>query len=252
MAVHCERDDAVVVVTLDRPGRRNALTAEMCEQLHEVLRAVAATDARVVVLRGAGDDFCVGADLGPDGGPVDATLERLGPVYHSATLLHTMPQVTIAAVDGGCAGGAMGWACACDFRFATPRARFATAFLKVGVAGDMGLAWSLPRVVGWARARELLFFGEKLTGDDALRLGLVTRLFSPGQLHDEVMALAELLAGRRPFALRMMKANVVAAETLGLADYIEIESARHIHLTGGRSVKERLEASRTASDGRES
>ena len=205
----------------------------------------------MLVLRGAGDDFCVGADLGPDGGAVDATLERLGPVYHSATLLHTMPQVTIAAVDGGCAGGAMGWACACDFRFATPRARFATAFLKVGVSGDMGLVWSLPRVVGGARARELLFFGEKLTGDDALRLGLVTRLFPPEQLHDEVMTLAAELGGRRPFALRMMKANVVSAETLDLADYIEVESARHIHLTGGRSVKESLEASRSAPDGRE-
>lgn len=242
MHVRCEHTGPVAVVTLDRPERRNALTAQMCVELLDTLRAVAVSDARVLVLRGAGDDFCVGADLAPAGTAVDATLERLGPVYHSATLLHTMPQVTIAAIDGGCAGGAMGWACACDVRVATPRARFATAFLKVGVAGDMGLPWSLLRVVGGAQARELLFFGEKLTGEDALRIGLVTRLFPPERLHDEVGALASELAGRRPFALRMLKANVLASETLALADYIELESARHANVTGGRSVREHLEA----------
>jgi 2-(1,2-epoxy-1,2-dihydrophenyl)acetyl-CoA isomerase len=242
MQVRREHADGVAIVTLDRPERRNALTAQMCEELLDTLRAVAVSDARVLVMRGAGDDFCVGADLAPSSAPIEATLERLGPVYHSATLLHTMPQVTIAAIDGGCAGGALGWACACDLRFATPRARFATAFLKVGVAGDMGLPWSLTRVVGGARARELLFFGDKLSGDDALRLGLVTRLFPPERLHDETMTLARELAGRRPFALRMLKANVLAAETLALADYIELESARHAGVTGGRSVREHLEA----------
>lgn len=225
-----ERRGAIAVVTLNRPARRNGVTVEMCAQLYEDLRRLAAEDASVLVLRGAGDDFSVGADLG---GSRDAsgfpTLEQLGEVYHAATLLHTMPQVTIAAIDGGCAGAALGWAAACDFRFASDRARFSTAFLKLGISGDMGLAWSLARIVGGARARELLFFPEKIMAQQALEIGLVTRLFGADMLHDKVIALAEVLASRNPFALRMMKANCVSAETLNIQEFIEIESARHLH-----------------------
>lgn len=225
-----ERRGAIAVVTLNRPDRRNGVTVAMCEQLFESLRALAAEDAGVIVLRGAGSDFSVGADLG---GARDAqgfpTLEQLGPLYHAATLLHTMPQVTIAAIDGGCAGAALGWACACDFRFASDRARFSTAFLKLGISGDMGLAWSLSRIVGGARARELLFYPEKITAEQALEFGLVTRLFAAKVLQDSVMALAEELAGRNPFALRMMKANFVSADSPDFQAFVEIESARHLH-----------------------
>jgi 2-(1,2-epoxy-1,2-dihydrophenyl)acetyl-CoA isomerase len=143
-------------------------------------------------------------------------LVRLGPAYHASTLLHAMPQVTIPAIDGGCAGAAMGWACACDFRFAAERAKFATGFLKVGVAGDMGLIWSLSRVVGPARARELLFFGEKFTARQALEFGLVTRVFGNDSLHDDALLLAEELVQRNPFAMRTMKANFVSAEVMDL------------------------------------
>jgi 2-(1,2-epoxy-1,2-dihydrophenyl)acetyl-CoA isomerase len=241
-SVLVEQRDAVSIVTLSRPGRRNGVTMEMCEELHEALRPLPASDARVVVLRGAGDDFSVGADLTGSGSSSPPTLEQLGPVYHASTLLHTMPQLTIAAIDGGCAGAAMGWACACDFRFASDRARFATGFLKVGVSGDMGLVWSLVRIVGAARARELLFFPEKLTARDALAYGLVTRLFPAATLHDEVLRLAEELAGHHPFPLRMMKANVLSAERMDIEEYIEVESARHLHVTASPSLREGLQA----------
>jgi 2-(1,2-epoxy-1,2-dihydrophenyl)acetyl-CoA isomerase len=241
-SVLVEQQGGVTIVTLSRPGRRNGVTMEMCEELYEALRPLPAGDSRVVVLRGAGDDFSVGADLTggePSGAP---TLERLGPVYHASTLLHNMPQVTIAAIDGGCAGAAMGWACACDFRFASERAKFATGFLKVGVSGDMGLVWTLVRLVGAARARELLFFPEKLTAQDALGFGLVTRLFGADALHEEVLALADGLASLHPFPLRMMKANVLSAERLDLEEYIEVESARHLHVTGSQSFREGIES----------
>jgi 2-(1,2-epoxy-1,2-dihydrophenyl)acetyl-CoA isomerase len=93
----------------------------------------------------------------------------------------------------------------------------------------MGLAWSLSRIVGGARARELLFFPDKIDARQALEFGLVTRLFDPESLHDNVMALAKELAGRSPFALRMMKANFVSAEMLNIQEFIEVESARHMH-----------------------
>ncbi|MGB8366716.1 MAG: enoyl-CoA hydratase/isomerase family protein [Rhizomicrobium sp.] len=235
-SVQVERRGAIAIVTLDRPGRRNGVTVAMCEQLHHSLLALASEDARVIVLRGAGNDFSVGADLGAPRETAEfPTLAKLGPVFHAATLLHTMPQVTIAAIDGGCAGASMGWACACDFRFASDRAKFSTGFLKLGVSGDMGLAWSLSRVVGGARARELLLFPDKITAKEALEFGLATRLFPADTLHQSVISLAEELVGRNPFALRMMKANLISAETVGFQDYIEIESARHLHTMAGSS-----------------
>lgn len=247
--VLAERRGAIAVVTLNRPERRNGITVPLCRAFYRVIQDVAASDARVVVLRGAGNDFCVGADIAGGGqesgdgqksaeGP--PTLERIGRIHHAATLLHTMPQVTIAAIDGGCAGAGLGWASACDFRFATPEARFNTAFLSVGVSSDMGPPWFLARIVGGARARELLFFPAKLTGEEALRIDLVTRLFPRERLHHEVLALAEELAAREPFALRMMKANVLSAEELAIGEFIEVETARQIHTTSRPDLAARM------------
>ncbi|HEX8057982.1 MAG TPA: enoyl-CoA hydratase/isomerase family protein [Novosphingobium sp.] len=237
-----ERRDAVTVITLNRPERRNGITVELCHELYRVVQEVAASDARVVVLRGAGNDFCVGADIGggEGGRSSPVTAEQLGRVHHAATVLHTMPQVTIAAIDGGCAGAGLGWATACDFRFATPEARFNTAFLSVGVSSDMGPPWFLGRIIGGARARELLFFPAKLTGEEALKIDLVTRLFPRETLHEEVLALAEDLARREPFALRMMKANVLSAEELAIGDFIDVETARQLHTTNRPDLAARM------------
>ncbi len=236
-----ERSDALAVITLNRPERRNGLTVEMCEAVYDAACSVAASDAQIVILRGAGDDFCVGADIaGQTGDGPPPGLEELGSIHHAATVLHTMPQVTIAAVDGGCAGAGMGYAAACDFRFATPEARFSTAFLNVGVSGDMGLAWSLTRILGGARARELLFFPEKFDGARALELGLVTRLFSRDALHEEVEALARQLCAREPLALRMMKANCLSAEGLDIREFVDVETARHLHCTNRPDMSARM------------
>lgn len=231
-SVLVERRDALTIITLNRPERRNGLTVAMCAAIHEVLSEIAKSDARVVILRGAGSDFCVGADIGgKTGEDPPPGLAELGQLHHAASLLHAMPQITIAAIDGGCAGAGLGYAAACDFRFATPQARFSTAFLNVGVSGDMGLAWSLMRIVGPARARELLFFPEKFDGARALELGLVTRLFPRQSLHAEVVALAGQLCGRDPLALRLMKANCLSAERLDMREFVEVETARHLHCT---------------------
>jgi len=227
-----ERLGPISRITLNRPERRNGLTVEMCARFYETVEEVAASDARVLIVAGAGRDFSVGADVhaGPSGMPPPSG-EALGPIHHAASLLHTMHAVTIAAIDGGCAGAGLGYALACDLRFATPRARFSTAFITVGVSGDMGLGWSLDRLVGPARARELLFFSPKFGGEDALRMGLVTRLHAPEVLHVETMAAAETLCARDWLALRHMKANCVSAEMLDIADYVTIETRRHLECT---------------------
>lgn len=237
------RDGAIATITFNRPDRRNGVTVELCTALYDATREVAASDARVVVLRGAGDHFCVGADLtGSSAKGTPYTLEDLGLIHHSATLLHTMPQVTIAAIDGGCAGAGMGWAAACDLRFASDAVRFNTAFLAVGVPGDMGLAWSLNRVLGGARARELLLMPERFGADDALAIGLVSKIFPQADLHDQVGAIARQMAAREPFALRMMKANILSAESLSLAEFIDVETARQVAATSRPDIAERMAA----------
>lgn len=228
-----ERRDAIALVTLNRPERRNGVTLPMCEAFYATLEEIAESDARLLVLRGAGDDFCVGADVKGSGEGERSQPREDEPAefYHSTTLLHTMPQVTLAAIDGGCAGAGMGWAMACDLRFATPRARFSTAFLNVGVSGDMGLAWTLHHLVGGGKARELMFLPERFGGEEALSMGLVNRLFAPDELHSAVLALAEQLASRDALALRLMKANALSAEQLPIGEYIAVESARHLQTT---------------------
>ena len=235
-----DRDGAIATVTLSRPGRRNGVTVGMCVDLHRAVRDLSASDASVVILRGAGTDFSVGADLTSAHDEARPSYGALAEVYHASTMLHAMPQVTIAAIDGDCAGAAMGWAAACDFRFATAEARFNTAFLNIGLSGDMGMPWTLTRLLGGAQARELLLAPAKLTGEDALRLGLVTRLFPREALHDETRQLAERLAAYDALALRTMKANLLSAERMDFHEYMELESARHLHLAADADLAGRF------------
>lgn len=226
-----EREGALAVLTLNRPARRNGVTVEMCTAVYDAVREIAASDARVLVVRGAGDDFCVGADIGGGGGAPAPGAEELGDIHQASAVLHEMPQVTIAVIDGGCAGAGLGWAAACDLRWASTRARFSTAFLNVCVSGDMGAAWSLTRLLGAARAREWLYFAEKHDAHAALAQGFVTRLFEPEDLHERSLELARGLCARDPLALRLMKANCLSAQELSLPDFIRLETERHLQTT---------------------
>ena len=241
-----ENRDGVTIVSLNRPERRNGLSAGLCNALYASLQEIAETSAKVLVLRGAGRDFCVGADLSAaaaseTGGAPPA---RISKAYAIPALLHTMPQVTIASIDGGCAGAGLGWAGACDMRFAATRARFATGFIKVGASGDMGLAWSLMRLVGSARARELLYFSDKFDAAQALDWGLVTRIFDESALFGATLDAARTLAGFPDEALRAMKANILSAEDLAFHSYVEVETARHLHLASGPALREGFAAFR--------
>jgi len=239
-------DGPIAQISFNRPARRNALSPDLLVSFRDHLADVAASDARVLILRGEGQDFCVGADM-YDGAEVENPFgyDELMSFYRTGTVLHEMPAVTIAAIDGGCAGPGMAWAAACDFRFATRRAVFNTAFLTVGVAGEMGLAWSLSRVLGSGRARELLFFPEKMNATKAEQIGFLTRTFDDGDsLYAGAMEAARQLIARDPSSLKIAKANVLAAENLSLRDFVEVESGRHILLA---SREARTQASRAFS-----
>ena len=232
--IRVERREAIATVVLNRPAKRNSIGGAMMVELYEALRAIAADGAvRVVVLRGQGADFCPGADVKHYGGagaaparPAWSTTRE----FNVAVLLHEMPAVTIAAISGACAGAGFGWACACDLRIASETAKFNTAFLDVGVGGDMGGPWTLPRILGAAKARELYFLPGKFDAAEARRIGLVSRVTAAAGFDAEVTALADRLARAAPLALTSMKANFLAAEKMGFADYIGLESEKHMRL----------------------
>jgi 2-(1,2-epoxy-1,2-dihydrophenyl)acetyl-CoA isomerase len=235
------RDGASATLTLNRPESRNGVTAVMMDELYRVLCAAAKDESlKVLVLRGAGRDFCPGADVkayaGGSGGRT--AMEA----FNVAVLLHEMPAVTIAAIKGACAGAGLGWAAACDFRYADESARFNTAFLNVGLAGDMGGPWTLSRILGGAKARELYMLAEKFDAAEALRIGLITRQFAAGTFEADLAALVERLKDAAPLALRTLKANFIAAEQMGFSEFVAFEAQRHSALFASRDTQEAFAA----------
>ena len=229
---------------LNRPHARNGMTNRMVREAHAALTDVAANaDVRVLVLTGAGQSFCPGADLNSVGKPTSDPNEYAEAMHFQVpVLLHTMPQLTVAAVNGACAGAGFGWACGCDLRVASESAMFNTAFLNVAVAGDMGLPWSLPRLVGASKARELSFLSEKFSAKEAQRIGLVARVFSDETFAEEAHALVEELLDRSPTALKMMKAHYLAAESMPMDSYVALETERHLDIASGEHAREAFRA----------
>jgi 2-(1,2-epoxy-1,2-dihydrophenyl)acetyl-CoA isomerase len=150
--------------------------------------------------------------------------------FQIPVMLHEMPAVTIAAISGACAGAGFGWACACDLRIASETARFNSAFLDVGVAGDMGGPWTLPRILGAAKARELYFLPGKFDAAEALRIGLVSKVSAVEAFESDITALTA------------MKANFLAAERMGFSDYIALESEKHVRLFQSEDTTEAFRA----------
>jgi 2-(1,2-epoxy-1,2-dihydrophenyl)acetyl-CoA isomerase len=241
--VRLTKAGAVATVAIDRPDARNSLTRGTGLELHDALSRVASDpDVRVVVFRGVGQDFCCGADLKAADAPAGETPSAAFDTYQVTVLLHEMRPLTLAAVRGGCAGAGFGWACACDLRVADTSAVFNTAFLDVGVAGDMGVPWSLPRIVGAGRARDLAFFPRKLGAVEASEIGLVNRLWAAEQFEAELVGLVERLSAAAPLALTAMKANFVEAERMDLRSFISIEAERHVRLMNSEDRQEAFQA----------
>jgi 2-(1,2-epoxy-1,2-dihydrophenyl)acetyl-CoA isomerase len=228
--IRYEVDGPVATLTMHRPERMNAMTNPMVLETYDVLHDVMADPGiRVLVLTGTGRSFCPGADI--QGVASGGSGVRLDPRHFQVpVLLHEMSAVTIAAVNGACAGAGFGWACACDLRIAAASARFNTAFLDVGVAGDMGGPWSLPRLVGASKARELYFFPDKFGADEALRIGLVSKVVDDDEFADEVHVLTTRLASAAPLALHAMKTNFVDAEHMDFSTYVALETERHTRM----------------------
>ena len=240
-----ERKGRVATLTINRPHRRNALAAGVTEKVfYRLSELTQDTNLAVLILRGAGKDFCAGMDMLPsdDKEVKRDPFARDNRRYSISLLLHTMPTVTIAAIRGACAGAGFGWACACDFRITDTTARFNTAFLDVGVAGDMGGPWSLSRIIGGAKSRDLFFFPRRFGAQEAFDMGLSQRLFEPEAFEDELAAMAQKLADAAPLALAGMKANFLEAERVDFASYTSIETLRHLLLFNTQDRSEAMQA----------
>ncbi|GAA2419236.1 enoyl-CoA hydratase family protein [Actinomadura vinacea] len=233
-----DRRDGVLVLTLSRPDRLNAVTSELTEELLDVLNELMRdSSTHVVVLTGEGRAFCSGMDLrGGGAGDADAAGDgtgRLQRIHHGITRggevtarLREIPQPVVAALHGPVAGMGVSWALACDLRVADPTTRFVVPFTNLGLsAGDCGLSWLLPRLVGAARAADIFYRARRLDLDQARELGLVTEAAAQGQDLEGALALAAELLAKSPYGLRRTKELLnVSLDAPGLRQQLALET----------------------------
>jgi enoyl-CoA hydratase len=236
----------IAVVTLNRPEKLNALSAELVESLHATIDELAASDeCRVVVITGAGRGFCSGLDLGDLDSPrpgSDLEFPRSGMRWQEriadlTARIHRLRQPVIAAVNGPAYGGGLGIAAACDIRVASTSARFCTQFIKLGLGGcDIGVSYTLPRIIGAGPAFDMILTARVVDAGEALRLGLVTRL-SEDSVRDDALAIAETLCSYGEFGLESTKQVLWANLDAGsLEAALQVENRSQILASAGGAV----------------
>jgi 2-(1,2-epoxy-1,2-dihydrophenyl)acetyl-CoA isomerase len=223
-------ENGVAWLTLNRPERLNALSPAMTAGLSEALQRLS-TDNEVgaIVITGAGRGWCAGGDVKTMEGrrlgqTFEDRVEGLRQAHQLPLLMRSIPKVIIAMINGPVAGAGLGLALACDLRVAGKSARFGTAFARIGYSGDYGGSWSLTRLVGTAKARELYFLADVIDADKANDLGMINKLVDDDALRDETLALARRIADGPRVALGYMKRNLLAAETEPFATVLEMEA----------------------------
>jgi len=233
-------DAGVLTLTLNRPDARNAMSAAMNQALQQQLAAAELDPAvKCVVLTGAGKGFCAGGDVKGMAARGDGTVgaqtideaiarQRLNQ-RATAGKLFKMAKPTIAALPGAAAGAGLALALACDLRIMASSAILTTAFARVGFSGDYGGSYFLTQLVGSAKARELYFLSDRVSADEALRLGLTNWVCAPEELAAKTREIALRLAGGPTVAYRYMKENLNRAMAGDVDDCLDLEATHHIH-----------------------
>ena len=230
-----ERTGAVMTLRLNRPEKLNALTPDLCRSLvHGLLRASEDKAVHAVVLTGAGRGFCAGGDINfmrdaRSRRAIDEFKQMLEIGKEICLAIASMPKVVIAAVNGPAAGGGLSLALACDLRIASDKAMFTQAFGHLGLYPDFGATFFLPRVVGLSRASELFFTAEKLSADEARRIGIVASVFPEASFGEETQKLAERVAAGPPLAYRDVKRTMVGDAHQELEQAIDEENRLQVH-----------------------
>jgi enoyl-CoA hydratase len=250
--------DGVSLITMNRPDKLNAMTSEMVEMLHETLSSVSRNrDTRVVILTGAGRGFCAGLDLGgygeAPGYQWNGSVERGFAVQkHIASLiprLRSLPQPVISAVNGPASGGGFALVLGSDIRIASTTARFNAAFIRIGLSAcDIGTSWLLPRLIGAARAQELMLTGRLFDSDEALRIGLVTEVVPQEALLESALSKAEEIKLNTPLGVALTKEGMWSAlEIPGMQAAIDMENRQQIMASFSDDARE---TRRARSEGR--
>lgn len=243
----------IVQLTLNRPDKLNAMTGELVQSLHDHLDAIAVDpEARVVILTGSGRGFCAGLDLGGYGSAPHT--EHLGRTQagfavqkHIATLmprLRSLPQPVIAAVNGPAAGGGFALVLGSDIRLAARSAKFNAAFIRIGLSAcDIGTSWVLPRLVGAARAQELMLTGRVFDAEEAYRIGLVVDLLDDDALLDAAMTKAHEVMRNAPFGVALTKEGMWGAlEIPAMQNAIDMENRQQIMASATADHREAMAA----------
>jgi 2-(1,2-epoxy-1,2-dihydrophenyl)acetyl-CoA isomerase len=231
-----EKTGRVVTLTLNRPDTRNALAAHAdCDALVEALQAANADpEVSVLILTGAGSAFSAGGDLkamklrngiGPLATPADTRANYKKGVQRVARALAELEIATVAAMNGHAIGLGLDLACLCDLRVCAENAKLASSFVKMGIVPGDGGAWILPRVVGYARAAEMILTGDTFTAADALAAGLVNKVVPADQVMDEARALATRIAVNPHRSVRLAKRLLREGQHARFSDILELSAA---------------------------
>jgi enoyl-CoA hydratase/carnithine racemase len=242
-------DRGIITLTLNRPERLNALTFQVYEELRDTVRALGSMEeARAVIVTGTGPAFCTGGDVLDIIGPLlqrdaNALLAFTRLTCDLVAAIRECPRPMIAAVNGTAAGAGAVIATACDIRIASPRARIAFLFTKMGLAGaDMGAAWLLPRLVGFGRASQLLLTGDFLTAEEACRIGLYNQVVEDSGLLDAAREVASTLAQRPRRAIAQTKAALNAESFMTLSQALDTEAQLQAALMTESDFREAYQA----------
>jgi len=238
--IRVEQREGVAVVTLNRPDKLNAVTPQMHRELLDAFKRIARDDAvRAAVLTGEGQAFCAGQDLetvtqNPDLDYGELLRNGYNPIIEALTSLE---KPVVAAVNGVAAGAGVSLALACDLKLASDKASFVQAFVHIGLVPDSGSTWFLPRLVGLTKAMELALLGDKVSAEEAARIGLINRVVPHDALMPEAIALAERLAQMPTRAIALTKRAFYKGLTVPLSEQLAYEA--HLQAIAGKTEDHR-------------
>lgn len=241
-----EKKEGLRVITLNRPERLNALSLHLLHELGAAIEEIGADEeARCLVIAGAGRGFCAGADL-KELAEGKVQFPRFRPRYTYLQAIEDLGIPTIAAINGPCNGGGLELALCCDFRIASESASFGLGEVKLGTLPLAGATARLPRLIGIGRAKEFLYFGNRVGADEAHRIGLVNKVVPQGQELEEARRWAAELENSAPLSVRMLKTAVNVGMQMGLREALEYEArlgAELVHtediVEGGKAFAEK-------------
>ncbi|GAB6932740.1 enoyl-CoA hydratase-related protein [Calditerricola satsumensis] len=238
--IRVEQREGVAVVTLSRPDKLNAVTPQMHKELLDAFKRIARDDAvRAAVLTGEGRAFCAGQDLetvtqNPDLDYGELLRSGYNPIIEALTSLE---KPVVAAVNGVAAGAGVSLALACDLKLASDKASFVQAFVHIGLVPDSGSTWFLPRLVGLTKAMELALLGDKVSAEEAARIGLINRVVPHDALMPEALTLAERLAQMPTRAIALTKRAFYKGLTVPLSEQLAYEA--HLQAIAGKTEDHR-------------